>query len=264
MTGLLAAILVVVGSQAGPQQAAPPSESPFGISDNSFLVEEAFNQEKGVVQNIFGVIYSDLGGWSASFTQEWPLLSERHQLSYTVPFSVIRGAAGWGDLFINYRYQVSEEGAGRPAFSPRLSFIVPSSSDRRPLGFGGGGWQINLPFSKRFGRMYLHWNLGGTMLRAEDSSAQARAWIGSPFAGASGILAIRPMLQLMLECVATSTLIDIGERETAVTISPGVRGGWNFGETQVVVGFAVPVTRAAQQNQVAGLGYLSVELPFKK
>jgi len=264
MTGLLAAILVVAASQSGAQAAAPPPESPFGISDNSFLVEEAFNQEKGVVQNIFGAAYSDLTGWGASFTQEWPVWSKRHQLSYTVPFSVVAGAAGWGDVLINYRFQVTDEGPRMPAFAPRVSFIVPSSGDRRTLGTRGEGWQVNLPFSKRVGRVYFHWNAGGTLLRAEDSPTQAGSWIGAPFVAASGIVAVRPMFQLMLEWVATSTLIDVGDRETAYTISPGVRGGWNFGDTQLVIGFAVPVTRGAQQNQVAGFGYLSVELPFKK
>ena len=69
---------------------------------------------------------------------------------------------------------------------------------------------------------------------------------------------------MMLESVVQSTLVDIGGRKTIFTISPGVRGGWNFGETQLVIGFAVPVTRGPNQNQVAGLGYLSVELPFVK
>lgn len=262
MTGLLASILVAASQAAA--QAAPPAESPFAISDNSFLVEEAFNQEKGVVQNIFGATYSDLAGWSASFTQEWPVPGVRHQLSYTIPFSIVGGAAGWGDLLINYRVQVLEEGPKRPAFAPRLSFVVPSSPDRRSLHSRGAGWQINLPFSKRVGRLYLHWNAGGTFLRAEVRATEAGSWIGAPFVAGSGIWAARPMFQVMLESVVQSTLIDIGGRETMFTISPGVRGGWNLGETQVVIGFAVPVTRGANQNQVAGLGYLSVELPFVK
>jgi len=264
MTGLLAALLVVAASQAGPQAAAPPPDSPFGILDNSFLVEEAFNQEKGVVQNIFGATYSDLAGWNASFTQEWPVPGVRHQLSYTVPFSIVGGAAGWGDLLINYRFQVFEEGPKRPAFAPRLSFIVPSSPDRRSLHSRGAGWQVNLPFSKRVGRLYFHWNAGGTILRAEVTSTQAGSWIGAPLVAGSSIWAVKPMFQVMLESVVQSTLVDVGDRETMVTISPGVRGGWNFGEKQFVIGFAVPVTRGANQNQVAGLAYVSYELPFRK
>ena len=57
------------------------------ILDNSFLVEESFNQEAGVVQNIFTWSRHRSGGWEASFTQEWPAPNLTHQLSYTIPFS---------------------------------------------------------------------------------------------------------------------------------------------------------------------------------
>ncbi|MBP8274510.1 MAG: hypothetical protein KAY59_08765, partial [Acidobacteria bacterium] len=52
---------------------APASASKFGIADNSFLVEEAFNQEFGIFQNIFVMTRSHTGLWSGSFTQEWPV-----------------------------------------------------------------------------------------------------------------------------------------------------------------------------------------------
>src|SRR5262245_56577983 len=71
-----------------------------GIQDNSFLVEEAYNQEAGVVQHIFNAYYAvnQLGGpddkfWQLSFTQEWPVFSQTHQFSYTIPYSFL-GPAG--------------------------------------------------------------------------------------------------------------------------------------------------------------------------
>ena len=59
---------------------------PFKITDNSFLVEEAFNQEAGVFQNIFGAT-ADQGAGQATFTQEWPAPASGHQLSYTLSAS---------------------------------------------------------------------------------------------------------------------------------------------------------------------------------
>ena len=43
------------------------------IQDNSFLVEEAYNQERNVVQHIstFSRLWNSKD-WSYSFTQEWP------------------------------------------------------------------------------------------------------------------------------------------------------------------------------------------------
>jgi hypothetical protein len=69
-------------------------EEEVSISDNSFLVEEAYNQEPGVVQHIFNWVW----GWDDEdgdrtrsfdflFTQEWPVFSQRHQFSYAIPLS---------------------------------------------------------------------------------------------------------------------------------------------------------------------------------
>src|SRR5215216_2354470 len=58
-----------------------------GIQDNSFLVEEAYNQEPGVVQHIFNLPLLFTGhekDISPSFTQEWPIFTQTHQFSYTI------------------------------------------------------------------------------------------------------------------------------------------------------------------------------------
>src|SRR5712664_763826 len=61
-----------------------------GIMDNSFLIEEAYNQEDGIVQHIVNAVYSidDLSEphqrrMDLSFTQEWPAYGQAHQFSYT-------------------------------------------------------------------------------------------------------------------------------------------------------------------------------------
>ena len=59
----------------------------FGILDNSFLVEEAFNQPAGIFQNILVFTRSQDGVWQGSFTQEWPVMSIRHQVSFAMPFA---------------------------------------------------------------------------------------------------------------------------------------------------------------------------------
>ena len=61
-----------------------------GIQDNSFFVEEAYNQEPGVVQHILNVPVFFADGAkeiTPSFTQEWPVFSQTHQFSYTIPYS---------------------------------------------------------------------------------------------------------------------------------------------------------------------------------
>src|SRR5204863_5538442 len=67
-----------------------------GIMDNSFLIEEAYNQEDGVVQHIFTSAYGvdrlsspKRRALDSSFTQEWPAYGQAHQFSYTVPYSFV-------------------------------------------------------------------------------------------------------------------------------------------------------------------------------
>ncbi|HPS72404.1 MAG TPA: hypothetical protein PLM70_09135 [Bacteroidales bacterium] len=53
------------------------------IEDNSFLLEEAYNQEAGVIQHISTFQYDLMRSWNYSFTQEWPVPNQKHQLSFT-------------------------------------------------------------------------------------------------------------------------------------------------------------------------------------
>lgn len=247
-------LVVMCSSMASAQAASPPR---FGIADNSFLVEEAFNQEAGIFQNIFVALRSKGGQWAAGFTQEWPVRTQRHQLSVTLAFTAGAGSQAIGDALVNYRLQVLAEAPGRPAFSPRLSVILPSSQASSSL-----GWQMNLPVSKRLGAVYLHGNAGMTWLREAQSEPAAtdRKWTSAPFLAGSAIVAVRPMFHLMFESVVNFDPRDEG-RETSTTIVPGFRTGWNIGDQQLVVGFGVPVTRGARRDHGI-LTYVSYELPF--
>lgn len=75
------------------------------IQDNSFLLEEAYNQEAGVVQHIQSFMYMKKSkDWVYAFTQEWPFPDETHQLSYTVPMVRLTdpsNASGIGDIALN-------------------------------------------------------------------------------------------------------------------------------------------------------------------
>jgi len=186
------------------------------ISDNSFLIEEAYNQEPGVVQHIFTALYNNdtrRRGWGFGFTQEWPVFSQDHQFSYTVPsYHIVDGADrvyGIGDILLNYRYQALEEGAALPAFSPRFSLILPTGSRRSGTGNNVVGYQWNLPFSKKLAsRFAMHANFGLTylprvraLLDSGTGQLSPRRSLVSYNLGASGIYALWPRLHLMLEWV---------------------------------------------------------------
>ena len=258
-----AALLMALAGRALAQQAppAPTAVEPFDILDNSFLVEEAFNQERGIFQNIFGGIRQG-GAWALTFTQEWPAPSVKHQLSFTLGANSVASDTSFSDVYLNYRYQALQEGPGRPAFSPRVSVIIPSG--RQLLGGGEAGLQFNLPFSKQQQDFYFHWNAGLTW-RPRGENAD----LTTPFLSASAIYRLRPMLNAMLESVLVweASEVDrrIVERARGITLSPGVRGGWTLApDTQLILGAAVPITWAGGESSTGIFVYASYELPFVK
>jgi DtxR family transcriptional regulator, Mn-dependent transcriptional regulator len=252
------ALLVVLASSSS----ASAQSRPFEIADNSFLVEEAFNQEPGVFQNIFTLRIDEHRDWEASFTQEWPLFTQTHQLSYTVPYSINDSGTGLGDLMFNYRWQASMEEGSMPAISPRLSLIFPTGS-----GEGSAGWQVNVPVSKQFGDVYVHGNTGFTHVPAADVDANEYSLL-TPHVALSGIWRLRPMFHLMMESVIEweESVVDAVEhRDAVVTLSPGLRTGWNTGDAQTIIGVAMPVEFGGAESAVLSVfAYFSYELPFLK
>jgi len=238
------------------------------IADNSFLIEEAYNQESGVVQHIGSFRRAPGGSWLSTFTQEWPAPSQRHQLSYTVPLSSERGAGtGLGDIAINYRYQALGREDEPVWFSPRVSVLVPTGSTEHGRGTGGPGVQVNLPLSVDLSpRLVTHWNLGATMTRGRTFSG-ARGTTGSYNVGASAILLLSPTINLMLEGLyeRNETLSEFGGTilEKRATIVPGIRGAINFvSGMQIVPGIGVPISGTDRGDRDLFL-YLSVEHSFR-
>ena len=88
--GVCVAILTVFSGVAA--RAAEPRPID-GFDDNSFLVEEAYNQDRGEVQHTLNAVYSNgfwRQGWSFNFEQEWWLFTQDHQVAFSIPFSHLR------------------------------------------------------------------------------------------------------------------------------------------------------------------------------
>ena len=253
--------------------AAFAEETPAtAIQDNSFLVEEAYNQEAGVVQHILTAQYSRGGhdrSWDLAFTQEWPLFSQRHQISYTVPYSFMHVDGGWtngvDDVLLNYRFQALSETERIPAFAPRVSLILPTGDAEQGFRNDTVGWQVNLPVSKVVSaRWTVHGNAGITILpdvKGHD--------LVSYNLGASAVYAITRDFNLMLECVGNFEEDAVGLRGTArhrsVLLSPGFRYAWNFpNNTQMVVGVAAPIGVSHDAPDYGVFLYFSFEHAFTR
>ncbi|MEO8560834.1 MAG: transporter [bacterium] len=264
------AILTLALLFARPVASQAPATAPAApISDNSFLVEEAYNQESGVVQHI-GTYRRDRGGnWLATFTQEWPAPGQRDQLSYTVPLQTAAGGgSGLGDVIINYRRQVLGANEDPIWFSPRLSAILPTGSVGKGTGAGGPGLQVNLPLSVQLTeKLVTHWNAGATVIRAH-SDGDVRKTARSVNAAASAIWLLAPTLNLMLEGAwdRTESLDDDGVRVAAnnFVLLPGVRAAIDLPSgMQIVPGIGVPIGLGPSRGERDLFLYLSVEHSFR-
>lgn len=265
----------VLGTSGLAAQSAPlpPAEGVARIEDNSFLLEEAYNQAPGVVQHINAFSRPTPGpGWMYTFTQEWPLGGQKHQISYAIPFGRDYGglsrAAAFGDIAINYRYQLRADGP--LAVAPRMTVLLPSGASRRGLGSGGTGLQVSLPFSALLSkRIVTHTNAGVTYTpRARDPSGNVAATTRYSL-GQSAIWLVHPKLNLLLETTWNSAAEVIGsgrtQRGTETLLSPGVRGAIDFASgLQIVPGVAFPFGIGSSRGARAVLVYLSFEHRFRR
>lgn len=269
-----AGLLLLVLGAAAPAWAqtspAAASRRPFAIVDNSFLVEEAFNQEPGVFQNILTFVRQG-GAWELAFTQEWPMGSVRDQFSYTVGLTGLAGAVSFGDTLLTYRRQLLTEGPGRPALALRVSLILPTGRAGQGLGRGAVGAQLNLPVSKQAGDFYWHANAGLTWLPGADADFGVVPHAESDLLGAHAAAGlawrVHPMLHLLVEALAERDEAVVGpgctESVSSFTISPGMRGGWNVGARQIIVGVALPTTLSRGAVSAGVFLYGSYERPFR-
>lgn len=257
------AVICVFGSASG------RGEEAGKIRDNSFLVEEAYNQEKGVVQHIQAFQYMKDGSWSYVFTQEWPVPKETHQFSYTIPVLHLHGEwteTGLGDIALNYRYQLILKDP--VAFAPRFSLVLPSGSHGRGLGSGAVGYQTNLPLSLELTEKWVtHWNLGFTYVpRAKGRDGGRADTVGINYGG-SIVHLLSENINLLLEAVGTSSESVEGngwtKREHAFFINPGVRFAMNFKSgLQIVPGIGVPIGVGPSSGEYGVFLYLSLEHPL--
>jgi len=246
------------------------SEESKKIQDNSFLIEEAYNQEAGVVQHIQAFQYLKRSkSWIYTFTQEWPVPKETHQLSYTIPvahFHEDGSTTGLGDILLNYRYQLIMKDA--LAVAPRFSLILPTGSRSKGLGSGEVGYQVNLPVSIELSERFVsHWNAGATYTPNAKNPGGAKADIMGYNLGTSLIWLASENFNLMTEAVWNSIEVvnpdGSKSREKIFFINPGMRYAINFPSgLQVVPGISFPIGVGPSKKEYGVLLYLSFEHPL--
>lgn len=275
LTNILLTVATAEAQNSRPTPAAgEEAKNTPAIQDNSFLVEEAYNQDRGVVQHI-NTFRMDRRSraFAYVFTQEWPVGGQSNQLSYDLP--VVRGetrseATGLGDVRLNYRYQLIGGDETRVAVSPRLSVDFPTGDWRRSRGSGSPALETLIPVSVVVNRyLVTHFNAGVTLAPHTRDTSGDRAATNTVTLAGSAIMTANPNVQLMLESVWENGSDVVGpqltERNTNFVVSPGVRGALNFASgLQIVPGVAFPIGVGPSRGDRGIFVYLSFEHPFTK
>jgi hypothetical protein len=244
------------------------------IEDNSFLMEEAYNQEYGIVQHIQTFTRNfETKDYVYSFTQEWPIdIDPRNQFSYTLQGlhsgDLPNSGFGWGDTLLNYRFQLVRN--ERLAIAPRASLILPSGQSNEGRGLGNFGFQTNWAVSFRANpKLTMHSNAGWTVVPNAKNELGIRARRDFFNLGQSFIWLAKPRFNVLLETVYVASADILGPDTTRyshdVLMNPGVRWSYNFKNgTQIVPGVSVPIGIGPSSGQAGIFLYLSVEHPFTK
>jgi hypothetical protein len=246
-----------------------------GIQDNSFLIEEAYNQEYGIVQHISNFTYlAQSKSWVYSFTQEWPVdPAPKNQLSYTllaVHAPVIGSGIGFGDVALNYRYQLVGNGDARVAVTPRFSVLFPSGDSLHGRGAGGVGFQTNWAMSVVFNKkLTTHWNVGATVVPTGKDTSGDQAQTYAYNLGHSFVWTARPRFNALLETVfvrAESVSSQVHtEWANQLLLNPGIRWAYNFSSgLQIVPGISMPIGVGPSSGERGVFFYLSFEHPYRK
>lgn len=246
------------------------AEEPKKIQDNSFLIEEAYNQETGVVQHIQTFQYQKKSKeWLYTFTQEWPLLKQDHQLSYSIPITHLQSDGshtGISDIAVNYRYQLIMQ--EHVALSPRFSLLLPTGDRKKGLGNGALGYQVNIPLSIELSDKWVsHWNAGATYTPRARESSGAKGDLFGYNLGGSVIYLLSENFNLLTEVVwnVSQSLQSDGSKgwEKSFLINPGMRYALNFKSgLQIVPGISFPIGVGPSKGEYGVLLYLSFEHPL--
>jgi hypothetical protein len=240
------------------------------IQDNSFLLEEAYNQESGVVQHISAFERSNGGDWVYDFTQEWPLGGIRHQLSYTIPLENAEGVGtGLGDVALNYRYQLAGHPEAQTVVAPRLSLLLPTGDEEEGRGAGALGVETNLPVTLVVSEQFVtHLNAGAAVTPSARNALGNEATTTNFNLGASVIWLLRPSVNFLVEALWLSEESVVGDgvtdRDETGLLNPGIRWAFDLkGDLQIVPGVAYTIGLGPDDDDALFL-YLSFEHPFKR
>lgn len=267
-------LLILTGVSPAWAQETPAVKGLPPLRVNSFLVEEAYTQEEGIVEHIGAFRFSRDGTSEYILTQEWPLFSAKHQISFALPLQrgVIASGreTGLGDVEVSYGYQLLGDDRSRLFVSPRLTARLPTGDEEHGRGGGAPGVEVSLPASFTLSQSVVaHWVSGVSYTPSAKNARGDEANVVGYDLGASLVWMTHPNFGLLLGASWEGAEEVDGARETSrsngLFIAPGVRGTVALASgLQLAPGLAVPIGVGPSSGERAMWLFLSVEHPFRR
>jgi hypothetical protein len=241
------------------------------IEDNSFLLEEGFNQERGVYQFIQKYqTFNRAKGYEYSFENEIPIPDESQQFSYEFAHgrATSEGHGAISDITLSYRIQpLNKDGF---LMADRFGLILPTGRVEKGAGNGVYGFEFVKAVTVPVGKNWMnHWNFGFSVLpNAKSQGHDKRGTISSFSSGTSLIYLWSDNFNFLLEGLLESGqgIDETGAKSssTSFTLNPGVRFAvdLDWKETQIVPGISFPTEMLNGPTEHGVLVYLSIEPKF--
>jgi hypothetical protein len=225
------------------------------IEDNSVLLEEAYNQERGVVQFIQSLQWNKKSRtFNYTFTNELPIADGKNQFSYTIPLTFNKSesrAQGVGDVSLQYRIQWVKK-RDEVLVATKFSLLTPTGDVRQGLGNGRYGSKVNHAITSILSDFFVaHYNFGLTYYpQAENSMGGSNSSVGFNY-GAGLCYMQSDTFNFFTEVFAADDEIvndgkgsDVGStRQSTYIVSPGMRFAINNEDgSQLVPGISFPLT----------------------
>jgi hypothetical protein len=244
------------------------------LQSNGMLVDTAYHQEAGEVQHALTFSHSHKGGWASVISQEWPVLSEKHQVSFSLPADLLvkraDGHRGVGDLTLEYSYALIGNNKSRLTVSPGVGFSLPTGSVAKGFGAGGPGTLVKLPISVMLSRRFA--SNSTVELRYVSSAENADGdhfHIWKYEVGQSFVWFAKPRFNVLVEAVwekeKATNRSGFKEIDSDLFISPGVRWAHVFHNgISIIPGFAVPIGVGSSRGDQRFFFYFAVEHHFTR
>lgn len=254
------------------QQQASEARPKRWLQSNDLLVETPYTQERGEVQHTFRLGRTRAETWAATFEQEWPLWSAKHQLSFTVPSQLGRndaGARGFGDVTVEYAYQLIGNNESRVTLTPKLGVSFPTGKVAQELGIGAPGVEVSVPvgvqLTPSFGMVS---NVAASTFGKAVNSEGERYRYKRLEAGHSFVWYARPRFNALLEAKWERAIAveDAGERQRRdeFFVAPGIRWAHLWGKAVIAPGISFPIGVGPSRRDRGVIFSLVIEHGFGK